>query len=1197
MSIAQQTKLDIESVVQLNEEEQHRIKLLKEKRKQETFEVAFCGHFSAGKSTILNTLLGAEVLPTSPIPTSANIISIKNGPLALSVTSHDGSEKIWKGEIPWHQVREWGMDGHEISTMTITAPLAFLGEHSAILDTPGVDSTDDSHQAVTVEQLYTTDFIVYVMDYNHVQSETNLYFLKQLSKEKKPLFIIINQIDKHNEAELSVTAFNQSIEEVFRRWEINYLELFYTSMKKKDHHLNEFKQFEKKIKGLLYHSKQLIDHSNHRLYEGVYQAVESRLHQEMLENVDEVVAEMEEQGYEGSQLNEREQLQQQLTTIINEPNRIEHAYGKELDHLFKNVTLFPYTTTELTREWLESIQPGFKVGLFFTKKKTEEEQSQRLNKLVTELNDKIKSQLLFHLQALFQQSDRTRLSNREKFETAVDALHYEVDGQFIQSRVKIGNASRDYVYTFTKELTAVIVSELKRKCQDVIAIEKEGVIPYLQSEKNNIEMKLAQLEKVHSFVEKVEQVKGEYEAVSQNVKTLLQELDDHQTFENEIRATFSLSYQEQEDNCFGSVTLPEDNVIETNWTGEHEAKKDKDSAFSEEETKKWLGKLEESLHPFRNKKILQHERNQLIERIERYNKQTFVISLFGAFSAGKSSFANALIGEFILPVSPNPTTATVNTVRRSDEEHEHGTAVVFVKSKEQLEKEVATVGKQLDVELTLDTLLTWKPKNNQIISTWQKTYADYLLTIKGSLKETTWELGGQFTVTIEDLKELIAEEDKACLLEEVTIYYDCPITKKGIILVDTPGVNSIHGRHTNVAFRQLRRSDAIFYLTYYNHAFSKADQYFLQQMGKVNESFSHDKLYFVINAADLAGSERELNGVRKHVYDQLLRNGITSPRLHHVSSKQGLEAKQGKSDDTSFAAFETVFYRDTISELKQLSSDLIKEDFNQFVQKIDDSLSFMTEAKEKQQERFEQLKQLVTEKKETVKDLSFQHVLRDIKGEQAQLLLYLKDRLSFVLNDYYPSAINSSVITGTSKKAGQDQLLAAIKEWRTLGEYFLKQEIEATMIRIEEKVKVRIKDWLLEEVKVLQQGLPHLYCEAEFDLASLNLPEETQLIPVEGSEFVSVFKSKKDFFENGVIRELKEKLVAKGSELGSHTLQHVADHLNHELMALIHRAEDELKGRLAQALDEEVNRFAALFDESEQDALITEKKTYQELVV
>ncbi|UTW70994.1 dynamin family protein [Anaerobacillus sp. HL2] len=42
-----------------------------------------------------------------------------------------------------------------------------------------------------------------------------------------------------------------------------------------------------------------------------------------------------------------------------------------------------------------------------------------------------------------------------------------------------------------------------------------------------------------------------------------------------------------------------------------------------------------------------------------------MISLFGAFSAGKSSFANAILGENVLPVSPNPTTATVSTVTRS----------------------------------------------------------------------------------------------------------------------------------------------------------------------------------------------------------------------------------------------------------------------------------------------------------------------------------------------------------------------------------------------------------------------------------------------------------------------------------------------------------------------------------------------------
>ncbi|MCD8511905.1 MAG: dynamin family protein, partial [Bacillus sp. (in: Bacteria)] len=135
---------DIEDTV-LNIEEKFRLSKLEDKNQKQFFELAFCGHFSAGKSTILNTLLGAKVLPTSPIPTSANVIRIQNGELALSIKGKDGIVKDWDGEIPWDQVRTWGMKGNEISSMTITAPLPFLSDCASILDTPGVDSTDESH--------------------------------------------------------------------------------------------------------------------------------------------------------------------------------------------------------------------------------------------------------------------------------------------------------------------------------------------------------------------------------------------------------------------------------------------------------------------------------------------------------------------------------------------------------------------------------------------------------------------------------------------------------------------------------------------------------------------------------------------------------------------------------------------------------------------------------------------------------------------------------------------------------------------------------------------------------------------------------------------------------------------------------------------------------------------------------------------
>src|SRR5690606_618933 len=63
-------------------------------------------------------------------------------------------------------------------------------------------------------------------------------------------------------------------------------------------------------------------------------------------------------------------------------------------------------------------------------------------------------------------------------------------------------------------------------------------------------------------------------------------------------------------------------------------------------------------------------------KTERLRNSRFTLALFGAFSAGKSSFANALIGEGILPVSPNPTTAAINQIVPPTDEWEHGTARV-----------------------------------------------------------------------------------------------------------------------------------------------------------------------------------------------------------------------------------------------------------------------------------------------------------------------------------------------------------------------------------------------------------------------------------------------------------------------------------------------------------------------------------------
>ncbi len=1170
-------------------EEQARLQKLTEKQQEKHFEVAFCGHFSAGKSTILNTLLGAEVLPTSPIPTSANIIGIKNGEFGLSLRTKDGQEKIWNGEIPWNQVRKWGMNGHDISEMTITAPLPFLGDHSCILDTPGVDSTDEAHEAVTVEQLYTTDVIVYVMDYNHVQSETNLYFLKQLSLEKKPIYIVINQVDKHNEKEIPFSIFNQSIQDVFQRWEIQYNEIYFTSMKHPLHPLNQYRLFEKEIKSLLFNSKNLLEGSIQCLEQGVYQSAVYRLQQQKLDEIDQIHNEMKEKGYHLEQLEEQQQLQVNLHSIQTYEQKLQEQFEHELGSLFKTAILFPFTTTDLARSWIESLQPGFKVGVLFSKKKTLEEQDQRLERLVKELQEKIKSQLIFHVITYFQRVDRSILSNERVFEEALNKINFYVTPEWLKSQVKLDHSSRDYVFVFTREITTIIVSDLRKKSREVVELHIEGMKEYIQEEEKILTEKLREFKQIEEYSKKIEDVTLEYTLLMETMNQKLAMYPSANRFNQLLMEASHQSYPEYVENGLLNIVLPEESVIETDWRTE-EVKPGLE--FSKEEIASWSNKIKEILINHKSTSILAQERNDLLERLKRYEQQTFTVSLFGAFSAGKSSFANALLGDYVLPVSPNPTTATINTIEKSTNEYAHGTARVTLKTRANLSEEIKAVSEQLDLFLDIDQINHWNPNKQEYISSWQKTSIDYLITIKKGLAETSWQLGTAFTVHLSEVQQYIADEQKACLIDKVNIYYDSPITNNGIILVDTPGVNSIHGRHTNVAFQQMRSSDAIFYLTYYNHAFSKADQYFLQQMGKVNESFRQDKLYFIINASDLANNAGELNGVKKHVHDQLVRNGIEHPRLFHLSSKKGLHAKkEGYVQECSFTEFEAIFYEQTILEFKQLSVKLLAQQLQQFEDKINDSISFMNAEQSEQQAQHQKLQQIVKNQTERVNQTTFHYVLRDVLFELDQLILYLRDRMRFVLSDYFPQAINVAVLTGNTKKELHQQLVSAIKEWKGLGEYFLKQELEATVIRMEEKMKARANQWFLDELKKSRNELPYLYLSDEVNVDPIQIGLQNKHLSIDYPKFLPYLKSKKDFFENGMIKQLKEELMKDGLEAANNIISFSEIFLQNKFEQQIDSLEQELKQRLITAFQHEMNRFEALFDHQEKALLINEYKS------
>ena len=53
-----------------------KLNLFARKLLQKEFVIGFAGHFSAGKSSMINALSGEDILAASPIPTSANIVKV-----------------------------------------------------------------------------------------------------------------------------------------------------------------------------------------------------------------------------------------------------------------------------------------------------------------------------------------------------------------------------------------------------------------------------------------------------------------------------------------------------------------------------------------------------------------------------------------------------------------------------------------------------------------------------------------------------------------------------------------------------------------------------------------------------------------------------------------------------------------------------------------------------------------------------------------------------------------------------------------------------------------------------------------------------------------------------------------------------------------------------------------------------------------
>ncbi|WP_100331364.1 dynamin family protein [Bacillus xiapuensis] len=1167
-----------------DEERAKKAKLFLRKLQEEEFIVAFCGHFSAGKSTMINELTGEQLLPSSPIPTSANLVKVHKAEADFAkVFYKDRQPLLFKAPYRFEKVKEYCKNGEEVEAIEIGHEQSSLPPEVTVMDTPGVDSTDDAHRISTESALHLADMVFYVMDYNHVQSELNFIYTKELLAHGVKLYLIINQIDKHQEEELTFDAFQQSVYDSFASWNVHPEKFFFTSLKDRELPYNDFEEVKALIQKSMSDREQLTLRSAETMMNRLVNEHLKWLQDSQEENRQQLLSVLGEQWNEQEIAAKEERAKAELEK--RDPEALVQAFEESREQVLKNAYLMPASTRELAKDYLEAAQPEFKVGLLFSKKKTEEERARRLQALMEDLKEKAESQLEWHLRQLLSKWLKSSGLTDDSLQMEAEEFAVSFDSSLIKNAIKPGaRVTGDYVLNYCDEVANQLKKNARQvsdQLKDKAAHEMTGQFAadcrQLKEEWDHWHQKLEAVRKLRQLDEASrersrllhEQMTRSADALPERFQHFVQEWDAERqqmtVFSGDLEAE-TASFRELEDREEEPVFEAESSAVPVEGT---------------------VNKLKHMTRHLEGIPGFSRFVSRLSQKAERLANRTYTIALFGAFSAGKSSFANALLGEKVLPVSPNPTTAAVNRIHPSDNRHSHRTADIHLKSREQLLKDLSDSLELFDrVAVSLEQANEIIPKllqSNEGEGR-EKIHLSFLRAFHEGYQEYKKYLGKTLTVDLPAFQGFVANERQSCFVESIDLYYDCEFTRQGITLVDTPGADSINARHTGVAFEYIKNSDAVFFVTYYNHAFSKADREFLIQLGRVKDAFELDKMFFIVNAIDLAKDDEEVSEVQNYVKAQLSQYGIRFPRLYGVSSLLAIqENERGETDHpaSNLCPFKEAFQRFLEGDLTKMAVQSAEAECERGLERL---RQLIATAKENRENR-EQKRQQLTEQQHNITA----HLAREteellekrLSQEMDELVYYVKQRVFYRFTDFFKETFNPAALSTQPIKTA---LQHALKELLQAVGYDLAQEMRATSLRAENHVH----QLLSEKHAHLQHHYHKIQPQLSFsplEWASKETPEFPTAFAQESlsafAKELALYKNAKTFFEKNEKQIMQEQLEEKISALADRYLAAEKEKMRDWAFEELHSGMEIIKETILTDIKEQFSAWLEVLDHAE----------------
>jgi GTPase SAR1 family protein len=161
--------------------------------------VAVIGEFKRGKTTLINALLGVELLPTGVLPVTAIPALVRHGPRPrATIGLLDGSAiEVPIGELPTYLTEQGNPANTKgVREASIEYPAAVLESGLVLVDTPGTGSVHLHNTQVTKDFLPRVDVALLVLTVDAPLSSAETRLVEDVAQSAARIAICLNKIDR-----------------------------------------------------------------------------------------------------------------------------------------------------------------------------------------------------------------------------------------------------------------------------------------------------------------------------------------------------------------------------------------------------------------------------------------------------------------------------------------------------------------------------------------------------------------------------------------------------------------------------------------------------------------------------------------------------------------------------------------------------------------------------------------------------------------------------------------------------------------------------------------------------------------------------------------------------------------------------------------------------------------------------------------